>query len=345
MRKLLEEDRLRQLIAVGPALISELDLDVLLPRLLETARSVTAAKYAALGILDQQRRELERFITSGLSEEEERAIGAPPRGRGVLGLVIEDPRPIRVADVTAHPKSYGFPPRHPPMRTFLGVPVVIRGQAWGNLYLTDKRIGEFNDADEYAAVTLATWAAIAIDHARLLAGAVERQARLEAAVRRLEATQAVSMAAGADMDPARLLDLIASRGRAIVEARDVVVLRLEGAELAVASRAGDTDAEIGARLQIAESGFEQVMLAKRPARVDDPSPQLRASATRLGVPEVASALLVPLMHRGAAVGVMAAFDPAAGSPDFDDADEQALVAFAASAAVAVGQHGRSEQIG
>ncbi|HYB30838.1 MAG TPA: GAF domain-containing protein [Solirubrobacteraceae bacterium] len=213
MGTIVEEDRLRQLIALGPTLVAELDLDLLLNRVLETACSVTAARYAALGILDKDRRELERFITVGLSEEEERVIGAPPHGRGVPGVLIHDPRPLRLTEVSAHPHSSGFPAGHPPMRSFLGVPIIIRGTAWGNLYLTNKRVGEFTDADEHSITTLATWAAIAVDHARLLAEASERQGQLEDAVRRLEATQAVAVAAGAETDLTRVLDLVAERGR------------------------------------------------------------------------------------------------------------------------------------
>ena len=175
VNKTLEVDRLRQLIALGPALVSELDLEVLLSRLLETACSITGARYAAIGILNDQRSQLERFITLGLSEHEERAIGERPRGRGVLGVLIRDPRPLRMTEVTSHQSSSGFPRGHPPMHTFLGVPIVIRGRGWGNLYLTEKRIGEFTESDEYAATTLATWAAIAVDHSRLLAGAAESQ--------------------------------------------------------------------------------------------------------------------------------------------------------------------------
>lgn len=173
-KKTLEVDQLRQLIALGPSLVSELDLDVLLDRLLETACSMTGARYAALGILDSGRRELERFITRGVSEAEHRAIGHLPRGRGVLGVLIRDPRPLRLTEVAEHPSSVGFPEGHPPMHSFLGVPIVIRGRGWGNLYLTEKRDGQFTEADEYAATTLATWAAIAVDHSRLLAGAAER---------------------------------------------------------------------------------------------------------------------------------------------------------------------------
>src|SRR5262249_22006904 len=127
VNKTLEVDRLRQLIALGPALVAELDLDALLNRLLATACSVTAARYAALGILDKDRQDRERFVTVGIPREQERAMGERPRGRGVLGVLIHDPRPLRLTDVTTHPHSSGFPAGHPPMRSFLGVPITIRG--------------------------------------------------------------------------------------------------------------------------------------------------------------------------------------------------------------------------
>jgi GAF domain-containing protein len=345
MDKALEGDRLRQLIAVGPLLVSELDLDVLLDRLLGTACQVTAAKYAALGILDTKRRELERFVTHGVSEEREREIGHRPRGLGVLGVLISDPRPLRLTEVSSHPNSSGFPAGHPPMRSFLGVPILIRGRAWGNLYLTEKRIGEFTDADEYAATTLATWAAIAVDHARLLAGATERRNRLEAAMRRLEATQAVVLAGSTEADLAPVLNFVVERGRAVVEAQSALVLQREGTDLVIAARAGDTQAEIGARLPTAESVFGEVMLTKRAARVDDPSSQLRATPTDLGVPEMRSALLVPLVYRDDVLGVMAAFDRDGGSTDFAEDDDHLLGVFAAGASAAIGQWRQPEQIG
>jgi GAF domain-containing protein len=190
----LDQARLRRLMEVGPWLISELDLETVLDRLLETAREVTGARYGALGVLDADRRELERFLTRGLTDQEEQAIGARPRGRGILGLLISDPQALRVSDLTAHADSFGFPAGHPPMRTFLGMPIVIPGATWGNLYLTDKQDGAFDSSDEEAAAMLAKWAAIAIDHARLLAAADERQHRPERAVRELEATQAIAVA-------------------------------------------------------------------------------------------------------------------------------------------------------
>ena len=133
----LDSHRLARLLEVGRGVLSELDLDVVLDRLLETAADLTGARYAAIGVLDEERRALSRFLTHGADEATRRAIGDLPRGRGVLGVLIDHPVPLRLADVGDHPRSYGFPPGHPPMRAFLGVPIVVRGQAWGNLYLTE----------------------------------------------------------------------------------------------------------------------------------------------------------------------------------------------------------------
>ena len=159
----MDEHRLRRLIDVGRSMVAELDLDALLERLLEVAREVTGARYAALGILDDRRERLERFLTVGIDAETQASIGDLPRGHGVLGVLIEDPRPLRLSDVGAHPRSYGFPLGHPPMRSFLGVPILIDGEAWGNLYLTEKQGGPFDDQDEEAVVVLADWAAVAVE--------------------------------------------------------------------------------------------------------------------------------------------------------------------------------------
>lgn len=166
----LHEARLRRLIQVGRTLVSQLDLETVLGRVLEAARDLTGARYAALGILDADRERLERFITVGIDEEVRAQIGDLPEGRGVLGVLISDPRPLRLASVGEHPRSYGFPEHHPPMNTFVGVPILIRGEAYGNLYLTEKEGGnEFSEEDEESAIVLADWAAIAIDNARSVA--------------------------------------------------------------------------------------------------------------------------------------------------------------------------------
>ncbi len=138
-----------RLLEVGRSLVTELDTDELLDRVLETAREITGARYAAIGVLNPKRTGLSRFVTSGLDRHAHDAIGDLPTGRGVLGVLIEHPEPLRLADVGRHPGSYGFPAGHPPMRSFLGTPIVIRGEAWGNLYLTEKeQRAEFSEQDE-----------------------------------------------------------------------------------------------------------------------------------------------------------------------------------------------------
>lgn len=171
-------DRQRALVEAGIALASELDLDGVLTKLVETAASLTGASYAALGVIGRDGRSLGRFVTFGITEDERAAIGELPRGRGILGALIEDARPLRLRDLATDPRSVGFPPGHPPMRTFLGVPVLLRGVAYGNLYLTEKRDGaEFTADDEEVTTILAAQAAVAVDNARR----VERDA-LERAV-------------------------------------------------------------------------------------------------------------------------------------------------------------------
>lgn len=163
----LDAEQLRRLIDAGRALVSELDLEAVLSRVIEAGAAVTGARYAALGVLDPEREHLERFLTHGIDSRTRRTIGDLPRGRGVLGVLIDDPRPLRLDDVSDDPRSFGFPESHPPMRSFLGVPVMIRGQAFGNLYLTEKESGgPFTEADEESAVVLADWAAIAVANAR-----------------------------------------------------------------------------------------------------------------------------------------------------------------------------------
>lgn len=330
----LDEPRLRELIDVGRSLVAELDPEVIFRRMLEVACELTGARYAALGILDEDRHELERFITHGVDAAGHRAIGNLPRGRGILGLLIEQPRPLRLGDVGAHPRSYGFPPAHPPMSTFLGVPVMIRGHAWGNLYLTEKEEGEFDDADEQSAVILAEWAAIAFENARLYHSVENRGDEMERTVHKLEATTEIARAVGGETDLKRILEIVVKRGRALVEARSLLILLRDGDELAPASLAGEREGPVvEARIPIAGSIPGQVLNAREPRRVIDLDPSLMARPSR---PEAGViALLVPLVFRGQALGVLVALDPLAKDTGFSDEDEQDLVSFAASAAIAV----------
>jgi signal transduction histidine kinase len=316
--------------------VAELQVDAVFDRLLETAAEITGAQYAALGVLDADRVELARFITRGIDEETHRAIGDLPRGRGILGVLIREPKPLRLDDVNADPRSYGFPINHPPMTTFLGVPVTIRGEAWGNLYLTEKADGEpFDEADEAAVTVLADWAAIAIDNARLYASLEARSAELERAVRGFEATSVIATAVVTETSVERVLELVVKRARALVEARSVVVLLREGDELVLAAAAGQVTQGDDRRIPVVGSTTGEVLESERPRRVDDVESQLRIPAERLGVSDASAALLVPLVYRGRALGVLAAFDRMTGQEGFTDDDEMVLRSFAASAATAV----------
>jgi signal transduction histidine kinase len=330
-------DRARRLLEVGRTLVAELDPEAVLDRILEEAREITGARYAALGVMNEERTELERFLTVGVDAATHRDIGELPHGRGVLGVLIEDPRPLRLPDVGRHPQSYGFPPGHPPMHAFLGVPIVIRGEAWGNLYLTEKQGGdEFNEADEEAAVILADWAATAIENARLYQSSEARRQQLERAVRGLEAARDIADAIGGVGDLEQVLELIVKRGRALVRARSSVLIMLrEGDELVVAASAGHVTEARGHRVRIAGSTSGQVLERGRAQRITDVSSHLAIDPAQLGVPHARTALLVPMLHRGAPVGVLAAFDHGEDSGVFSADDELLLRTFAQSAANAV----------
>lgn len=341
-----EELWIRRLLEVGRGLVSELDQDALLERILRTARELTGARYAALGILNDERTQLEQFLTSGIEEDARHAIGDPPRGRGVLGVLIEDPRPLRLADVGLHPSSYGFPLGHPVMRSFLGVPIMIRGEAWGNLYLAEKQGGDFGARDEEAAGILAEWAAIAIDNARTFQTSERRREELEKAIRGLEATRDVVVAIGGEIAVEHVLELIVKRGRALVGARSLAIMLREGRELVVHASAGHARGMDGMRLAIAGSTSGEVLERRRPERIADVAARLRLSPSEFGVPDAKSALLAPMVYRGQALGVLAAFDRGEGASAFGEDDEQTLKTFAASAAtaVALAQSVRSDRL-
>jgi len=297
---------------------------------------LSGAQFAAIGVLNEERTGLARFLTRGVDAATHRAIGDLPHGRGILGVLITDPQPLRLHEVSADPRSYGFPAGHPPMNTFLGVPVIIRGEAWGNLYLTEKAGGEdFDEADEATAMILADWAAIAIENARLYETVAARGAEAERALHSFEATAAITRAIGAETDLSRILELVVKRARALVEARSVIVLLPEGQELVVAAGAGQVRGSAPARIPLDASTLGEVFQERLARRVDDVETQLRVPAERLGVPDASSALLVPLVHRQSALGVLAAFDRLSDEPAFSADDQRLLEAFAASAATAV----------
>ena len=161
-------ERLERLVVAISSLITEVSLENLLQRVVEIAAEVIGAQYAAIGVLEPDGRLLESFTTYGIDDEQRAKIGPPPRGHGILGLVIREAKPIRLPDLSRHPDSYGFPPHHPPMRSFLGVPILSKRGVFGNLYLTEKLGGQlFTAADEHMAVLLAANTSAAVENARL----------------------------------------------------------------------------------------------------------------------------------------------------------------------------------
>lgn len=171
MSDVVDDTALRRLFDVAGSLVARRDPAAVFDWILGAAQETTGAHYAALGVLNEQRNGLAHFQTAGIDVGAHCAIGDLPRGRGVLGMLILEPRTLRLDDVTAHPISYGFPAHHPIMRSFLGVPISIRGQVWGSLYLAEKDAGAFTETDQEIAVVLAGWAAKAIDMTRVqLAG-------------------------------------------------------------------------------------------------------------------------------------------------------------------------------
>jgi signal transduction histidine kinase len=329
----LDQRHIERLLDVGRGLVSELDQERVLHQVLEAARDLTDARYAALGVLDDAKRELERFLFVGIDEETRAAIGPLPRGHGILGELIRDPKPLRLAAIRDHPRSYGFPAHHPPMTTFLGVPVMIRGEVYGNLYLAEKEGGaEFDQRDENLLVVLADWAAIAIGNARLYEEAERRRAELERVVRGLQATASLSKEVGGESDVRRVFELVVKRGRALVDACACVLLLAEGDQFVVADAAGEVPTGLrGRSIPIAASPFEDVLRSGTTKRL---SRAARGAWTALEL-EVSTALASPLRSRGHDTGVLVAFDRRRPGHGFSSDDELLLTSFAATAANAV----------
>jgi signal transduction histidine kinase len=332
----IERGRLRALVAAGIALSSELTLDDLLQRLVESAAALTGARYAALGVIDAGGEELERFITHGLGADEVQRIGDPPRGKGILGILIDDAKPLRLHDLGENRRSVGFPAHHPPMRSFLGVPVMLRGIAYGNLYLTEKAEGaDFDREDEDLVGLLAAQAAVAIENARLFEAARRWSDQLEALIE-------VGDALATEIELPRLLDLTARRLRDLIDARLVAIAlaRADGTLTIEAANGERAEDILGFQLERAGSKSGRVLERRRGERVDclldDPEVDYgigRPIGARTG-------LYVPLIVRGRGIGVIVAHDRSGDDPCFTDEDQRLTEAFAARAAVAVDQSRR-----
>jgi signal transduction histidine kinase len=323
-------DRLRILVDAGIALSSELSLDALLQRIVETAALLTGAQYAALGVIDKSGQALERFLTTGIDAETHAAIGDLPRGRGILGVLIRESQTLRLHDIADDPRSVGFPRNHPPMQTFLGVPIRLRGIAYGNLYLTEKDGGgDFTAEDEELTQLLAAQAAVAIENARLY----ESSTRW---LRQLESLNEIGNALASEFELEPLLALVARDLQELVDARLVLIALPSEGVLRVAAAEGEGSyGVVGMQLDFGGSKAGRVLERGRSERVDsvleDPEIDQQA-ARRLGIH---SALFVPLVARGHGIGVLIAHDRAGATPVFTDDDLRLTETLAARAAVAV----------
>jgi signal transduction histidine kinase len=325
------DSRLRALLDTGVALTSELSLETLLQRIVEAAAELTGARYGALGVIDPSGWGLERFLTTGIDPEVRAGIGEEPHGEGILGVLIHDAAPLRLHDLTQDSRSVGFPPNHPPMRTFLGVPILLRGTSYGNLYLTEKGDErDFTEEDEELVTLLAAQAAVAIENARLYEAATSWS-------RQLESLNEVGNALATETDLERLLDLVARRLAELLDARLVTVLLPAGRDvLRFAAAAGDGgEALLGHTISRASSKSGRVLERGRSERVDSvlDDPDVDPEATRLI--GARSGLWVPLLAWGNAIGVLAAHDKLGPDVRFSDHDLRLAETFAARAAVAV----------
>ncbi|MGH3079355.1 MAG: GAF domain-containing protein [Gaiellaceae bacterium] len=324
-------ERLRILVDAGISLSAELSLDALLQRIVETAAELTGARYAALGVVHPSGRGLERFLTTGIDEKTYAAIGDIPRGRGLLGVVIREGKPLRLHEIADDPRSVGVPANHPPMHTFLGVPILLRGAAFGNLYLSEKHGGgDFSEEDEDVIQLLAAQAAVAIENARLY----ESSTRW---LRQLESINEIGNALASQLELEPLLAIVAGRLRELVHAR-LVLIALPDTDEALRVAAADGEiaaAQVGTRLELRGSKVGRVLERGRTERVDsvldDPEVDQR-TARELGV---TTALYVPLIVHGRAIGVVAAHDKVGDDPRFDDDDTRLAESLAARAAIAV----------
>ncbi len=329
----------RSLLSIASSVLGELDSELVVGRVLESACELTGARYAALGVLDDSGTELERFITVGIDEHVRAQIGEPPRGRGVLGELIREPVALRLAEVGEHPRSYGFPLGHPPMHSFLGVPILVGEVPFGSLYLTEKQDGsEFTEGDEESATMLAKFAGFAIDHARRYAGAATRGEELARTVVALRATTEVTHAVGGETDVDVILELVAKRGRALVSARSLLIELVDGRELTVAAAAGDRPAGlVGKRIALADTLASAALRTRTTHRLEDELNHAhfdQYGLGRLGVSADAG-LVVPLVFHNRTYGVLIALDRLHDGPVFTVEDQELLEAFATSAAIAV----------
>jgi signal transduction histidine kinase len=324
------QGRLRGLLRANQTISVDLALPVVLRRIVAAARELVGARYAALGVIASDGL-LAEFVHVGMDAATVATIGHLPHGKGLLGALIADPRPIRSRTIAEDPRSSGFPDGHPPMSGFLGVPIRVRGVVFGNLYLTESIHGEFSSADEELVTALAATAGVAIDNARLYQEAKTRQQWLQASAaftRRLLSA-----------DPGRPLDFIAESSRVIADADVVtVLLPIPGrpgelrVEVAVGTGAADL---MGLRVPIAGSLSGRVFRAGEPRRYANPNEEQPLVFVAGGALNVGPVLVLPLLGSSRAVQGVLTVGRLAGRPTFTAEDLEMAAGFANQASIAI----------
>jgi GAF domain-containing protein len=334
------QGRLRGLLAATRAVAEGVELEELLGRVVESARILVGARYGALGVVRDGR--LVRFVHRGMSDEQVRAIGVLPAGKGVLGALVGDPRPRRLADLTADPDAVGFPPEHPGMRSFLGVPVQVGGAVYGNLYLTEcEHADEFGTDDEQLVIAFAAASGVAIENALLL-DAARRRERWQAAAARLDTELIAELVDAGDAESTdaalrRLLDTVLAVGRADGAALTVVdpatpevaeVLVAVGALADWAGRCIDTPGSI----------TQAAVDAHGPVLISDVASDPRTPGAADRVPGIGGSLAVSLSgdtdRDGDAPSRVLVLTRARNAGEFDAIDVEMVEAFATHAATA-----------
>ncbi|MFJ5556942.1 GAF domain-containing protein [Streptomyces sp. NPDC093250] len=324
-------DRVRSLLEAVLSVGRELELEQVLHSIVEAAAAVVEARYAALGVIGPDGRRLSAFHTVGVSEEEIARIGHYPEGHGILGELIRHPEPLRVAKLSDHPASYGFPPHHPPMNTFLGVPIRVRDQVFGNLYLTEKRGGaQFDEEDESVLSTLAVAAGVAIDNARLYEESRQRERWLRA---NAEITH--ELMSGSERGTA--LILIAERAREITGAAlAVVAVPMAGTDSLTVELAVGQGAESHRGLVVPVDGslLGQAFTTAAPVTSPDITSDERVFPGPQRLEDLGPAVAVPMGSGDSVRGIVLLVRSADGNP-FSDKETEPLQGFAAQAAVAM----------
>ena len=324
-------DRVHSLLEAVLSVGRELDLEQALRSIVQAAAVLVDAEYAALGVITPDGQRLSEFLTEGVTDEQIAEIGHYPEGHGILGELIRHPEPLRLAKISAHPASYGFPAHHPPMNTFLGVPIRVRDQIFGNLYLTEKRGGaEFDEEDEAVLATLAVAAGVAIDNARLY-----EESRLRE--RWLQVNTEITHGLMSGSERGEVLALIAERAREITSAAlAVVAVPVDYADaLTVELAIGEgADAHRGRVLPVEGSLIGLAFSGGSPVTSADLVSDTRLAADPARVTGLGPAVAVPI-GTGEGVRGVALLVRASGHPVFTEKEIKPLQAFAAQAAVAM----------